>query len=464
MELSPKQQAVELLKGAQRVLVVAHQNPDGDAIGSTLALTLALSKLGMEVTAAISDAIPSIFEYLPRLETISRQISGGKEFSISIDIKDTVIDKLGYKTNQEENKLNIIITTKQGTIEPSQVNIGVSSSPYDAIVVLDTTDLDRLGQIYDQDPDLFFNVPVVNIDHHPSNEYFGKINWIDVTATSTSEMLVSLIEAVGSSMSQGAKSAVELIDGDIATALLTGITTDTGSFQNANTTPKSLTVAAQLVANGARQQEIIRHVFKTKSLSTLRLWGKALTKIQVVPEANFIYSTLLNSDFNDAKAMEEESSGVIDELMKSASGIDFALLVVERSGGVHGSLRAAQKGIDVSVIARIFGGGGHDMAAAFHLENTNIDREINRIVSKIKEYQIKQNELKTKQSAVPVIDDVYEDNKPDEKTMSDLPIEKSPEDESQPELTSTADIEVEAKKEEPTESNPEKSDSSTSKW
>lgn len=463
MELSPKQQAVELLKGAQRVLVVAHQNPDGDAIGSTLALTLALSKLGMEVTAAISDVIPSIFEYLPRLDTISRQISGGKEFSISIDIKDTVIDKLGYKTNQEENKLNIIITTKQGTIEPSQVNIGVSSSPYDVIVVLDTTDLDRLGQIYDQDPDLFFNVPVVNIDHHPSNEYFGKINWIDVTATSTSEMLVSLIEAVGSSMAQGAKSAVELIDGDIATALLTGITTDTGSFQNANTTPKSLTVAAQLVANGARQQEIIRHVFKTKSLSTLRLWGKALTKIQVVPEANFIYSTLLNSDFNDAKAMEEESSGVIDELMKSASGIDFALLVVERSGGVHGSLRAAQKGIDVSVIARIFGGGGHDMAAAFHLENTNIDREINRIVSKIKEYQVKQNELKTKQSAVPVIDDVYEDNKSD-KVASDLPIEKSPEDESQPKLTSTADIEVESKKEESTESNAEKSDPSASKW
>lgn len=420
MELSPKQQAVELIRGAHRILIVSHENPDGDALGSVIALTLALSKLKKEVTANVVDAIPPCFSFLPRLELLNNNIAAGKEFIISIATDEVEVEKLGYKTLPEEKKLNIVITTKGGILEARHVSLGTSATPYDLIVVLDSPDLDRLGLIYDENPELFYDVPVVNIDHHPSNEYYGKVNWVDVTAASTAEILVSLIEALGSPIK--GSNPTNLMDPDIATALLTGLTTDTGSFQNANTTPKSLTVAAQLVASGARQQEIIKSIFKTKPLSTLKLWGQALSNLKEVPEARFVYATLTKGEFVSAGAQEQESSGVIDELMKTASGVDFVMIVVERNDGVHGSLRAIEKGVDVSTIARIFGGGGHDMAAAFHLDNTNLDREMERIVSKIKDYQARHASVEARQSAMPEISgSATEEDQQQTDTPSDNP-------------------------------------------
>src|SRR3990167_9413754 len=409
MELSPKQQAVELIRSAQRVLVLSHVDADGDAIGSMLALTAALEKLKKETTAAIDGTIPAPFRFLPRVDTIVSRVSAGQEFTISLDTSGVEIEKLGYKALPEENKLNIVVSTKTGTIEPAQVTLGTSGALYDLIIVLDSPDLDRLGSLYDQDPEIFYTVPVVNIDHHPSNEYYGKVNWVDVTATSTAEMLVSLIEALSSAATSAGEAAQPLMDDDIATALLTGLTTDTGSFQNANTTPKSLTVAAQLVGSGARQQEIIRYIFKTKPLTTLKLWGKALTHITAVPMGRFVYATLSAGDFTAAGASPDESSGVIDELIKSAPGIDFVMLVVERNGGVHGSLRATDKNIDVSTVARIFGGGGHEMAAAFHLDHTTLEREMKRIVTKISDYQMKRTAAAAAHSAMQTIVDENQD-------------------------------------------------------
>lgn len=404
MELSPKQQAVELIRGSHRILVLSHENPDGDALGSLLALTLSLIKMKKDVVAAVADAIPPVFNFLPRLDILQDQIAGGKEFTITIATDDVEIEKLGYKNLPEEKKLDIIVSTKSGTLEPRHVSLGTSATPYDLIIVLDSPDLDRLSKIYDDNPELFYDVPVINIDHHPSNEYYGKVNWVDVTAASTAEILVSLIEALSAPEKGGV--GIQLMDPDIATALLTGLTTDTGSFQNANTTPKSLTVAAQLVASGARQQEIIRSIFKTKPLTTLKLWGHALSNLKEVPEARFVYATLSSADFSSIGADEQESSGVIDELMKTANGVDFVMLVVERSGGVHGSLRSVDKSIDVSNIARIFGGGGHDMAAAFHLDNTTLEREIDRIISKISSYQSRQ--VRTpRPSAMPSLNDSH---------------------------------------------------------
>ena len=379
MELTPKQQTTEQIKAAERILVLTHVNPDGDALGSLLALYLCLKKLGKDITAVTPEQPPSSLGFLPNISDITKSFSGTKDFVITIDTSKTKVDRLGYKHLPAENKLNIIITPTTGSFKSEDVAFTYGAYKYDLIIVLDSPDLERLGPLYEGQTALFYETPVVNIDHHSGNDFFGKINWVDLTATSTAEILVSLMESLAREK--------PLLDENIATALLTGIITDTGSFQNANTTPKSLTVAAQLVAAGARQQEIIRHIFKTKPLSTLKLWGKVLESVQEDLEHRFVWAKVKHDDFVATGATETEISGVIDELLKSAPNIDFVLLLSERQEGLHGSLRAIGQGVDVSAIAKIFGGGGHEAAAAFQLPTSTLALHEEEILAKLRNFQ-----------------------------------------------------------------------------
>lgn len=377
MELTPKQQAIELIRNSKRILVTSHVNPDGDSFGSLIALTLALKKLDKEVVTVCADTAPEFLHFLPELDVVGHELTGAKDFIISVDLTSTDVDKLGYKRLTEEKKLHIVLTPTQGFFEPQNVTFQQGMPRFDLIIVLDSADLERLGSVYDNNTSLFYETPIVNIDHHVSNDHFGKVNWIDLTATSTSEILVALLESLGREKT--------LLDQDIATALLTGITTDTGSFQNASTTPKSFTVAAQLVAAGAKQQEIIRKIYKTKPLSTLKLWGKALAKVQEDMEHRFIWSTITQQELTEVGAQDSETGGVIDDLLKTAPDIDFALLLSEKKGGVHGNIRAVEKGVDVARLAALFGGGGHEAAAGFDIPNTTLTAEETSILDRIRE-------------------------------------------------------------------------------
>lgn len=379
MELTPKQQITEQIKKSQKILLLTHTNPDGDALGSLLALSLVLKQLGKDVTAVVLDQLATSLRFLPHIEDISKSFSAAKDFIIMVDTSKTKVDRLGYKHLAEENKLKIVITPIGGTFEEKDVAFSYGSPKFDLIIVLDSPDLERLGALYESQTGLFYETPVINIDHHAGNDFFGKINWVDLTATSTSEIIVSLVESLSREK--------PLLNEDVATALLTGIITDTGSFQNINTTPKSLTVAAQLVAAGGRQQEIIRNIFKTKTLSTLKLWGRILESVQAETASRFVYAKISRRDFAETGAAETETTGVIDELLKSAPEIDFALLLSEHPDGLHGSLRSAAAGVDVSKIARLFGGGGHEAAAAFQMAGASLETHEAIILEKIREHQ-----------------------------------------------------------------------------
>lgn len=400
VEQTPKQQTIELIKSAKRILIMGHQSPDGDSLGSTLALTLALRKLGKETVAVAADPVPAIFKFLPGSGEVTDKLEVQSDFVISIDTSGVEIDKLGYKNHADQRKLNIVIKTNSGQLTPERVSYGAAGASADLIIAVDTNDVGRLGSIYEKYSQVFYKTPIVNIDHHPGNAYFGKVNWVDLTATSTAEILVSLVEALSQlPRAEGEKSADvaggksgSLLDADIATLLLTGLTTDTGSFQNTNTTPKSFTVAAQLVAAGARQQEIVQHIYKTKPLSTLKLWGKILSGIHDESSARFVYSTVSATDFKTFDASESETSGVVDELLKTVPGIDFALLLSEKKEGLYGSLRGVNLDVSVSDIAGLFGGGGHKMAAAFRIANGSLADNEQEVIAKIKEYQAKPKE------------------------------------------------------------------------
>lgn len=377
-EPTPKQQLNELVKNSQSILVVTHHNPDGDAAGSALAMKLGLEKLGKDVTVVASGDLSDPLSFLPQFEILRKEINLQKDLLIVLDESQAKIGNISLK-RISDTKLIVVVTPKNGTITPTNVRIEEGSFNTDLIICLDCANLDRVGPLYEENSNLFYEVPVVNVDHHTSNTNFGKINLVDLTASSTAEILVSLLETIG-------KDVPGMIDADIATCLLTGITTDTGSFQNANTTPKSLTVAAQLVAAGGRQQEIIKHIFRTRSLSTLRLWGRALSYIKEDADLKFAWSTLSKADFVAAQAAQEESSGVIDELLKTAQGMDFVLLLSERDNGIHGSFRSINATADVSQLASLFAGGGHPQAAAFFLPTASLKEKEQEIVKKLRDH------------------------------------------------------------------------------
>lgn len=382
MELTPKQQTIELIKQAKNILLLTHKNPDGDSLGSLLALALALKKLEKNPTTISLDEVPQFLQFLPSTDLLQKEISFSNDLILHLDVSRVQIKNLGYKQLPEQKKVAIVVSPKAGRFGKEDITFPEHKPNYDLVIVLDTPDLARLGEIADKFADVFYEIPVINIDHHPGNDYFGKVNWIDLTATSTAEILVAMLESLGAGKS--------LLDPDIATALLTGITTDTASFQNANTTPKSFTVAAQLVAAGGRQQEIVRHIYKTKPLSTLRLWGQALSHIEENKEFGFVYSTLTKEDFATAGAEEHESSGVIDDLLKSADGSKFVMLLSEKRGGLHVSLRSIEKGTDLTQIANLFGGGGHDLAAAFEILSGSVKTHLDEVLTKITDYLRKQ--------------------------------------------------------------------------
>ncbi|MEI6477379.1 MAG: DHH family phosphoesterase [bacterium] len=376
-EMTPKQQWVEHVKAAKSILLLTHANPDGDALGSLIALKLGLTKLGKDVTAAVASELPSSLSFLPEYSKVDTELNLKKDLLLIVDESQAKVGNVNLK-RISETKLMIVVTPKEGLLTPAGVRIEEGNFNVDLIITLDCADLDRIGGFYEENPTLFYDVPVINVDHHPGNTNFGKVNIVDLTASSTAEILVSLLETLG-------KDVPAILDADIATALLTGVTTDTDSFQNSNTTPKSLTVAAQLVAAGGRQQEIIKQIYKTRTLSTLRLWGRALSYIKEDP-LHFAWSVLSKADFVASQASPDEAGGVIDELIKTAQGMDFVLLLKEKDGSLSGSFRSTTPSVDVSALARLFGGGGHTQAAAFKMEGATLAQKEMEIINTIRRH------------------------------------------------------------------------------
>lgn len=381
-----RKQIVDLINKSERILVMPSSPVDGDSLGSSLAMYLVLKKLGKQVTVVCADPVPDAFRFLPTTSVISNEFSANNDFIVTLDCKKSKLKTI--KTKLEQDKFNIIITSKKGKFTADDVSFDHGPNKYDLIITVDAGDIEQLGKFYTDNPEIFVTIPVINIDHHASNANFGKINLVDIMSSSTTELLIPLIQDMEKRFGR------ELFDEDIATLLLAGIITDTGSFQNANTTPRSFAASAQLIKYGARQQEIIKHVFKTKNLSTLRLWGRILTKIKVDKEHYFVWSSISRKDFENIGAREDETGGIIDELLSNAPGAEIVLLLKEKENGIiSGSLRTTTPSVDASAIAEMFGGGGHVQAAGFKIESKDIEETEKIVVEKIREYQRKRHRI-----------------------------------------------------------------------
>jgi nanoRNase/pAp phosphatase (c-di-AMP/oligoRNAs hydrolase) len=307
MSLTTQEQFKKFLEDSKNVLVLIPENPSADAVGSAWALYFFLENKKLIPTIAFSNNLSKKFEFLPRPQKILSEISGARDFVLSFDISRNKI--IGIKSEEKDGKFMIYLTPEKGAIDPRDFSFILAKFKYDLVVVIDSPDLEKLGKIYADNTDLFFEVPVINIDRRSDNDNFGQINLIDVTASSCSEILTRSLEEL----------EPDLIDKNVATCLLSGIIGATDSFQKKNTTPKSLATAAMLMDKGADQQEIIRWLYKTHPLHILKLWGRAMAKLNWNPDSQLVWSEISLEDFIQSRASSADLTIILEKLQESYS-------------------------------------------------------------------------------------------------------------------------------------------------
>jgi len=315
MSLTLHEQFRKFLENSKDILILIPENPSADAVGSAWALYFFLENKKLIPTIAFSNNLSQKFGFLPKPGKILSEISGARDFVLSFDVSKNKITKM--RSEEKDGKFVIYLTPEKGSIDPRDFSFILAKFKYDLIIVLDSPDLEKLGKIYVENMDLFFEVPVINIDYRSDNDNFGQINLVDVTSSSCAEILNSILETIDPIS----------MDKKVATCLLAGVIGATNSFQKKNTTPRSFATAAALMEKGADQQEIIRWLYKTHPLHILKLWGRAMAKLNWDSQIKLVWSEISLDDFVQSRSNPSDLSAILEKLQESYSeGKIFILL------------------------------------------------------------------------------------------------------------------------------------------
>jgi bifunctional oligoribonuclease and PAP phosphatase NrnA len=318
---------LDALRSSESILCVSHVSPDGDAYGSLLGMGWLLRHLGKTPVLAMHDKTPREFRSLPGARSI---------------------------------------------VGPAKVG-----GKFDLIVVLDTSSLDRVGAVYQ--PDLHRQIPLLVIDHHVTNTYFGAINWVAPACAATCQMLVELADALDVPLT-----------GKLADCLLTGLVTDTLSFRTSNTTVEVLEVAARLMRGGADLVNITQRLLNKRSIGLFKLWGQVLQHVQL--EDGVIWTTISLQEMK--RAGDQTHDGQLSSTLITSVEADISATFAEKRDDqgrpmVECSLRA-RPGFNVATVAFAFGGGGHPAASGCTVPGT-LDEVTALVVPALKEARHEQS-------------------------------------------------------------------------
>ncbi|MBB3109438.1 phosphoesterase RecJ-like protein [Paenibacillus phyllosphaerae] len=298
-------EALAFIREGDHFLVVAHVQPDGDAISSTLVVSWLLGQLGKTFVMVNESAVPL---------------------------------RLGFLDGAAEIRLNSDLTEER---------------PFDRIIAVDCADFRRIGVVADRfAPD----AKLLNVDHHPTNDGFGTTNLIRPDAAATVEILYDLIVHAGLTL-----------DLPAATAVYTGLLTDTGGFRYSNTTPHVMQTAASLLELGVAGHRLAEHLLEKMTKAQLLLLQKGLANLAFSSDNRIAWIQVDIADLQATGASSEDLEGLVN-YARNVEGVDVGILFKETTDGcVKVSLRSSGAA-DVSAIARSFGGGGHVRAAGCRFE------------------------------------------------------------------------------------------------
>lgn len=289
-----------LIARAERILLLAHEKPDPDALGSALGLAFALAPLGKRCVVACADPVPANYTFLPGRETV--------------------------------------------VTEPPDED-------FDLVIALDAGEFERYGELYRRHKVFFDGATTVNLDHHRTSNGIGAASIIDVPSAATAELLTVVL------LNRGVTIGYEA-----AVCLLAGVITDTRAFEFDATTDRTLMVGAYLVAQGAKPEAIIKPMYRMKPLAKARLWGRALRSLAASPDGRAVWAVIRQEDIAAAGATPDMDDGLPSYLV-DIDGVALAALFREQPGGTTRVSVRSVAPYDASAICARFGGGGHARAA-----------------------------------------------------------------------------------------------------
>jgi phosphoesterase RecJ-like protein len=289
-----------MITGAQTVAVISHERPDGDAIGSLLSVVTALQQEDKDVSAHLVGGLPGLYSFLPGAHAVSDSLPSSADIWIFVDSSD--VDRSGFPKGE-------------------------------------------LPEMVD-----------VQIDHHPTNTRFAKVNIVDDEAASTTQILFDLLPKLGFSLNT-----------EVATNLLVGLVTDTIGFRTHNVTPRVMEIAAVLMRKGAPLAEIYDRTLNDRRFVDVHYWGKGLNRIE--RSDGLVWTSLTLKDRFEVGYPGSDDADLVN-ILSSIQGAQIAIVFIEQSEtSVKVSWRSTPE-YDVSKTAFSFGGGGHKQAAGATIEGT----------------------------------------------------------------------------------------------
>lgn len=353
MSYSVPQQITELLNRSKKsVLVTTGEHPDLDAVCSATAFAFVLRAMGktydLVLPASVTESWPS---FLGKPECLRTDLGAMRAFHVRIDVSKTPLSELMYDVR--EGVLDVTLIPKTGSWTPQDVSMRYGDDRYDCIVAFGAPDQASLGALARDYADFLYRTTLVNIDHSPTNEHWGQINLVDMNTVAVSEVLSDWIAASNITLTE-----------PVATALLTGMIAKTKSFRTAQVGNKTMQVAATLMQAGARRDEIQRGLWRTRSVPVLKLWGRALSRLEQDRTTGLVWSTLSAGDFVEAGCSPDALEGVVDELLSYAPEAKTIVLMWQDRERINVSVHT-QPPVNAAELARPFSGTGTRTRAIF---------------------------------------------------------------------------------------------------
>ncbi|XLQ20656.1 MAG: DHH family phosphoesterase [Candidatus Moraniibacteriota bacterium] len=319
MPKSEIRQFEKLVTDSEHVLVLLPENPRGDQFSAALAIAHFCDFKSIKTTIAFNDPYEqiSLFSFLPKPTStkITHSISGTRDLILSFNTKYNKI--LDVKTEVLNEELKIYVTPEKGMVDSRDFSFLPGKFPFDVIITLGATDKESMGKLYEEIPDIFYELPIINIDNKSSNEQFGQVNIVSNIASSISEVVAEIFEQLQK----------DNLSKDCAQCLLTGIISETHSFQNNKTTPKSMTLSSKLIELGASQQTIIQNLYRNLPFSLLKLWGRAMKNFTTSKyNEKTVISSLTYKDIEQTEAKKHHIYSILEKMKENyPSGQIFIL-------------------------------------------------------------------------------------------------------------------------------------------